>query len=227
MAAALASCYTSPNQSRRHQQGYGCPTAYCIRFLGQMKAVFPSLLGVTSLRLRRHAKGTCDFLIPHLHQWGTSGRYPMPFSAFTGAVTYSSKKIGEPFFKLLSAITSSPRRRAVAPVNTYTALSSRWEVCEPYILRVCSWHFPPDGRDSRPCIQCAYRRLSSQIRSNLLCPTTDTLTAGTLPMGNTSSVIDGEPSHAPRALLLRIWRAVFPAVIGNIPQTHADVQKHL
>ena len=79
MAAALASCYTSPNQSRRHQQGYGCPTAYCIRFLGQMKAVFPSLLGVTSLRLRRHAKGTCDFLIPHLHQWGTSGRYPMPF----------------------------------------------------------------------------------------------------------------------------------------------------
>lgn len=31
------------------------------------------------LRLRRHAKGTCDFLIPHLHQWGTSGRYPMPF----------------------------------------------------------------------------------------------------------------------------------------------------
>lgn len=46
---------------------------------GQVKAVFPSLLGVASLRLRRHAKGTCDFLIPHLHQWGTSGRYPMPF----------------------------------------------------------------------------------------------------------------------------------------------------
>ena len=47
------------------------------------------------------------------------------------------------------------------------------------------------------------------------------------PMGNTSSVIDGEPSHAPRALLLRIWRAVFPAVIGNIPQTPADMLSHL
>ena len=31
-------------------------------------------------------------------------------------------------------------------------------------------------------------------------------------MGNTSSVIDGEPSHAPRALLLRRWRAVFPSL---------------
>ena len=66
--AALASCLITPHQSRERQQGDGCPTAYCIRFLGQVKAVFPSLLGVTSLRLRRHAKGTCDFLIPHLHQ---------------------------------------------------------------------------------------------------------------------------------------------------------------
>ena len=32
------------------------------------------------------------------------------------------------------------------------------------------------------------------------------------PMGNTSSVIDGEPSHALRALLLRRWRAVFPSL---------------
>lgn len=47
------------------------------------------------------------------------------------------------------------------------------------------------------------------------------------PIGNTSSVIDGEPSHALRALLLRIWRAVFPAVIGNIPQTPADMLSHL
>ena len=36
-----------------------------------------------------------------------------------------SQKNGEPFFKLLSAIASSPRRRAVAPVNTYSALSNR------------------------------------------------------------------------------------------------------
>ena len=36
------------------------------------------------------------------------------------------EKDGEPFFKSLSAFASDPRRRAVAPVNTYTALSSRW-----------------------------------------------------------------------------------------------------
>lgn len=40
-----------------------------------------------------------------------------------------SQKSGEPFFKLLSAIASSPRRRAIeAPVNTYSALSSSKEL---------------------------------------------------------------------------------------------------
>ena len=40
------------------------------------------------------------------------------------------------------------------------------------------------------------------------------------PIGNTSSVIDGEPSHALRALLLRIWRAVLlllSAVASSCP----------
>ena len=35
------------------------------------------------------------------------------------------EKIGEPFFKSLSAFASDPRRRANAPVNTYSALSFR------------------------------------------------------------------------------------------------------
>ena len=34
------------------------------------------------------------------------------------------EKIGEPFFQSLSAFASDPRRRANAPVNTYSALSS-------------------------------------------------------------------------------------------------------
>lgn len=65
--------------------------------LGTDEGRFSLVIGFR-LRLRRHAKDTCDFLIPHLHQWGTSGRYPMPFLAFTGAVVCSSKKIGEPYF---------------------------------------------------------------------------------------------------------------------------------
>ena len=36
-----------------------------------------------------------------------------------------SQKNGEPFFKSLSAFASDPRRRANAPVNTYSALSNR------------------------------------------------------------------------------------------------------
>lgn len=57
-------------------------------------------------------------------------------------------------------------RRTEVPGTSFSALSSRWEGCEPYILRVCSWHFPPDGRDSRPCIQCACSstRLSQQYK---------------------------------------------------------------
>ena len=35
-----------------------------------------------------------------------------------------SQKNGEPFFKSLSAFASDPRRRANAPVNTYSALSN-------------------------------------------------------------------------------------------------------
>ena len=48
-----------------------------------------------------------DSPIPHLHQWGTSGRYPMPFLALNGAVLPASiKMIGESFFKSLSAFAS-------------------------------------------------------------------------------------------------------------------------
>jgi len=40
-----------------------------------------------------------DSPIPHLHQWGTSGLYPMPFLALNGAVLPASiKMIGESFF---------------------------------------------------------------------------------------------------------------------------------
>ena len=47
--------------------------------------------------------------IPHLHQWGTSGRYPMPFPALNGAVLPASiKMIGEPFFQPLSGISLRP-----------------------------------------------------------------------------------------------------------------------
>lgn len=43
-----------------------------------------------------------DSPIPHLHQWGTSGRYPMPFLALNGAVLPASiKMIGEPFYRPL------------------------------------------------------------------------------------------------------------------------------
>ena len=126
----FGTCYTSPNQSRRHQQGYGCPTAYYIRFLGQMKAVFPSLLGVASLRLRRHAKGTCDFLIPHLHQWGTSGRYPMPF------------------------VKEGRTRPYIQCACSSTRLSQQYKKLEskrvrPYIQCACSSILPMETQDRR------------------------------------------------------------------------------
>lgn len=159
---------------------------------GQMKAVFPSLLGVASLRLRRHAKGTCDFLIPHLHQWGTSGRYPMPFLALNGAVLPASiKMIGEPFFKSLSeGYSSDPRRRAIeAPVITCTALSSRWrglsasDVLAPLLTPLTLWRNPPrrTGNRRTGCgitfqsnchSPCAGLSPAIPMMGNRFCPTT-------------------------------------------------------
>ena len=48
MAAAHALQSQYQHQSNSDEvvlQGYGCPTAYCIRFLGQVKAVFPVIIG--------------------------------------------------------------------------------------------------------------------------------------------------------------------------------------
>ena len=63
-----------------------------------------------------------------------------------------SQKNGEPFFKSLSEdYSSDPRRRAVAPVNTYTALSSRWrglsasDVLAPLLTPLTLWRNPPVG----------------------------------------------------------------------------------
>lgn len=75
--------------------------------------------------------------------------------------------------------------------------------------------------------QSRERQQRQRLRSNLLNPCLETLTAGTLPWGTPPPLSTAMPSHAPRALLLRIWRAVFPAVIGNIPQTPADMLSHL
>ena len=71
--------------------------------------------------------------------------------------------------------------------------------------------------------QSRERQQRQRLRSNLLCPTTDTLTAGTLPMGNTSSVIDGEPSHALRALLLRRLESRFSSRYREYP---SDPRRH-
>ena len=184
-----------------------------------------------------------------------------------------SQKNGEPFFKSLSAFASDPRRRAVAPVNTYTALSSRWRglsasdvlaplltpltlwrnppiggrtqpyiqcACSstrlsqqykkleskrvrPYIPRVCSWHPPEETQDRRQsdsaeaymafpkmlpfCLitphQSRERQQRQRLRSNLLNPCLETLTAGTLPWGTPPPLLTAMPSHALRALLLR------------------------
>lgn len=61
------------------------------------------------LRLRRHAKGTCDFL----------------FRTFTN-----------------EDLPDDPH-----------AICQRREGCEPYILRVCSWHFPPSGNPRSTAVQ--------------------------------------------------------------------------
>lgn len=66
-----------------------------------------------------------------------------------------SQKNGEPFFQSLSAFASDPRRRAVAPVNTYTALSSRWrglsasDVLAPLLTPLTLWRNPPRRTGNR------------------------------------------------------------------------------
>ena len=81
--------------------------------------------------------------IPHLHQWGTSGRYPMPFLAFTGAVVCSSKKIGEPYFcyyRLLPQVARTylcTRNLSDSPIGREALLHGH-----------SSREYPPDGLSS-------------------------------------------------------------------------------
>ena len=56
-----------------------------------------------------------------------------------------SQKNGEPFFKSLSAFASDPRRRANAPVNTYSALSSRWRGLSVSDVRTCPTPYALDA----------------------------------------------------------------------------------
>ena len=55
------------------------------------------------------------------------------------------EKIGEPFFQSLSAFASDPRRRANAPVNTYSALSSRWRGLSVSDVRTCPTPYALDA----------------------------------------------------------------------------------
>ena len=64
----------------------------------------------------------------YVHASGTS--LPMDCQvvkcrSYTAYPDLTVLKIGEPFFKSLSAFASDPRRHAFAPVNTYSALSNR------------------------------------------------------------------------------------------------------
>ena len=64
--------------------------------LGTDEGRFSLVIGFR-LRLRRHAFApVISYSVPS--PMGTFRKIPMPFPAFTGAVTYSSKKIGEPYF---------------------------------------------------------------------------------------------------------------------------------
>ena len=54
-------------------------------------------------------------------------------------------KIGEPFFQSLSAFASDPRRRAEAPVVTYSALSSRWRGLSVSDVRTCPTPYALDA----------------------------------------------------------------------------------
>ena len=55
------------------------------------------------------------------------------------------EKIGEPFFQSLSAFASDPRRRANAPVNTYSALSCRWRGLSVSDVRTCPTPYALDA----------------------------------------------------------------------------------
>ena len=210
-AAALASCYTSPNQSRRHQQGYGCPLEQYIP-LGTGEGRFSLVIGFR-LRLRRHAKGTCDFLFRTF----TNGALP------DVTPCHFSKKRG---------------LRTIHPTCMQLALPSRWKpkidgspipprrtwrfqkCCTPVWLvfsnttRMRCWVLPGSVQPSG--------NMTPSLRGKKQSPMSDYghSDGRYAPIGNTSSVIDGEPSHALRALLLRIWRAVLlllSAVASSCP----------
>ena len=58
---------------------------------------------------------------------------------------HGSSSGGEPFFKSLSEFSSDPRRRAEAPVVTYSALSSRWRGLSVSDVRTCPTPYALDA----------------------------------------------------------------------------------
>ena len=165
------------------------------------------------LRLRRHAKGTCDFLFRTF----TNGALP------DVTPCHFSKKRG---------------LRTIHPTCMQLALPSRWKpkidgspipprrtwrfqkCCTPVWLvfsnttRMRCWVLPGSVQPSG--------NMTPSLRGKKQSPMSDYghSDGRYAPIGNTSSVIDGEPSHALRALLLRIWRAVLlllSAVASSCP----------
>lgn len=92
---------------KTNRSANGCPLTQFMH-LGTDEGRFSLVIGFR-LRLRRHAKGTCDFL----------------FRTFTN-----------------EDLPDDPH-----------AICQRREGCEPYILRVCSWHFPPSGNPRSTAVQ--------------------------------------------------------------------------
>lgn len=85
---------------------------------------------------------------------GTFRKIPMPFPAFTGAVTYSSKKIGEPFFQPLSGRVTNPA------TDVLSALSSSKELPSTHYFRDAQPYFR-----TRNSIRNSFRNLAPSYRA--------------------------------------------------------------
>ena len=97
---------------------------------GQMMAVFPPIV---DFRLRDIQ--TCLHPANHVHQ---------QFSAIHVCIWADIQSVMSQ-----TDVAPGPPISAPSPMGHFRtlphAIFQRREGCEPYILRVCSWHFPPDG----------------------------------------------------------------------------------
>ena len=143
----------------------------------------------------------------------------MPFLALNGAVLPASiKMIGEPFYRpLLQGCPDVPKYPELPFPHSPVGGRAR-----PYIPCACSSTLPMETQDRRQSDSAeAYMAFPKMLHSCLACLQWKNPDAGNYSTRQCAAIRNQD------TLPEKDWRAVFQAVIGNIPQTPADMLSHL